>query len=78
MPQSPFYAAYADRPVGEWPLMNKARLMHHFSEINTRNLPRDTALAVALQAEESRDFTPCWASWPWGFRPAHRASAGCF
>lgn len=58
MPQSPFYAAYADRPVGEWPLMNKALLMQHFSEINTRNLPRDTALAVALQAEESRDFTP--------------------
>lgn len=58
MPKSPFYDAYADRPIAEWPLMNKARLMENFSDINTRNLPRDTALTVALRAEDSRDFSP--------------------
>lgn len=58
MPQSPFYREFADRPADEWPMMDKALLIEHFTEINTRNLSRATALAVALQAEESRDFSP--------------------
>ncbi|WP_112310220.1 F390 synthetase-related protein [Pseudogemmobacter bohemicus] len=58
MPRSPFYAAHASRPIADWPLMNKARLMEHFTGINTCGIHRDHALEVALRSEESRDFSP--------------------
>lgn len=58
MPQSPFYAGFADRPIEEWPVLNKAGLMEHFTAINTRNIPKEKALEIALIAEESRDFSP--------------------
>ena len=58
MPRSPFYAAYADRPLRDLPPMNKARLMESFSRINTCGIAYDEALHVALKAERSRDFSP--------------------
>ncbi|MBW3242855.1 adenylate synthase [Epibacterium sp. DP7N7-1] len=58
MPRSPFYAAYADRPLQDLPPMNKARLMESFSRINTCGIAYDEALHVALKAEHSRDFSP--------------------
>lgn len=58
MRKSPFYAAFADRPFAEWPVMTKARMMEEFTAINTAGLERDHALQVALQAETSRDFSP--------------------
>ena len=58
MPRSPFYRAWADAPLNALPRMTKARLMEHFSAINTCGIERDHALEVALAAERSRDFTP--------------------
>jgi len=58
MPRSPFYAPFATRPMQDWPLMTKARLMEHFTGINTCGIHRDQALEVALRSEESRDFSP--------------------
>ena len=58
MPLSPFHAAYAEAPLQDWPVMNKARLMEHFTAINTAGLDREQALEVALRAEQSRDFAP--------------------
>lgn len=51
MPQSPFYAALSSHRLSDWPIMTKALMMEHFSQLNTRNLPRDKAMALALQAE---------------------------
>lgn len=58
MPRSPFHAPFAARPVADWPLMTKARLMEHFTGINTCGIHRDEALEIALKSEESRDFSP--------------------
>ena len=58
MPRSPFYAAFAARPIGDWPVMNKAGLMANFTAINTCGITLETALETALRAEQSRDFAP--------------------
>lgn len=58
MPRSPFYAAYADKPISAWPLMNKALLMEHFTDINTAGITKEEALHVALTSEKERNFSP--------------------
>lgn len=58
MPHSPFHAAYADRPLEDWPILNKQLLMQNFTAINTVGLTREQALDVALRSEQSRDFSP--------------------
>lgn len=58
MPRSPFYAPYADKPFSDWPLMNKATMMEHFSTINSAGMSKEQALDVALRAEQERDFSP--------------------
>lgn len=56
--KSPFYQSYQDRPLSEWPIMNKKLMMEHFDQINTVNLTKEQALNVALKAEQTRDFSP--------------------
>ncbi|RQP05911.1 MAG: adenylate synthase [Paracoccus sp. BP8] len=58
MPRSPFYRGMADRPLEALPRMDKARLMAHFSAINTCGIDRDRAMQIAIRAEASRDFRP--------------------
>lgn len=58
MPLSPFYARYAESRMADWPIMTKALLMEHFSEINTCGIDRDAAMALALKSEETRNFEP--------------------
>lgn len=59
---SPFYRkdwqSFSDEQWRSFPLMDKARMMNHFSELNTVGIDRDKALALALAAEQYRDFTP--------------------
>ena len=38
--------------------MNKAFMMEHFNELNTQGLDRDELLALALESERTRDFSP--------------------
>lgn len=58
MPQargfSPLPAATLDR----LPLMDKATLMGDFAAYNTRDLSLEQVLPLAVQAEQSRDFSP--------------------
>lgn len=56
--RSPFYKAYVGKPLEEWPIINKKIMMENFDDINTVNIQKSTALAVAKQAEHSRDFSP--------------------
>ncbi|MFK4824908.1 F390 synthetase-related protein [Paenochrobactrum sp. BZR 588] len=58
MPRSPFYKSFADKPLSDWPLMNKVLMMQHFSDINTAVITKDEALRIALACEEKRDFAP--------------------
>jgi putative adenylate-forming enzyme len=61
LPRSTFYRRlYADRPVENWrdfPIISKTEMMNHFDELNTAGVSRDTAMAGALAAERSRDFS---------------------
>ncbi|KTC83222.1 F390 synthetase-related protein [Legionella cincinnatiensis] len=55
--KSPFYQDYLDKPLSEWPIINKKIMMEHFDEINTAGIKKDQALKLALTAENTRDFT---------------------
>jgi len=56
--QSPFYKPYLGKTLSQWPIINKNTMMEHFNDINTLSINKHDALAVAMQAEKTRDFTP--------------------
>ena len=67
--RAPFYAEIAGRliasgrPVGDitladLPIVDKQALLTHFDGLNTRDIRYDDAMAVAVAAERSRDFSP--------------------
>lgn len=58
MPRSPFYKDFADQPYENWPMMNKALMMEHFTDINTAGITKEDALDIALTSEQMRDFAP--------------------
>lgn len=53
---SAYYRDYQGRPLQDFPLMNKARMMENFNALNTCSLDRERLLALATDAEERRDF----------------------
>lgn len=57
---SPFYRDLVAKktPLEEYPLVNKALFMEHLDEINTVGVEREAAFSIALEAENSRDFSP--------------------
>jgi putative adenylate-forming enzyme len=58
LPRAPFYARFRGAPLADLPVVDKARVMGEFAAFNTRGIGWDDALAVALQAERTRDFSP--------------------
>ncbi|PHM71855.1 F390 synthetase-related protein [Xenorhabdus kozodoii] len=54
--KSPYFSAYGDLPLAEYPLMNKAIMMENFDQMNTAGLKRDALLACARLSEQSRNF----------------------
>jgi putative adenylate-forming enzyme len=46
------------KTIADFPIVNKAVFMKEFDRINTCGLNREESFRVALQAEESRDFSP--------------------
>ena len=55
---SPFYAGLGNRPLCEWPDMDKQRMLAHFDDINTAGLKLRQVFDAALDAERNRDFRP--------------------
>ncbi|MDF2724085.1 MAG: hypothetical protein K0Q59_3760 [Paenibacillus sp.] len=59
---SPFYRAWwGNRPLAQWgqfPMIDKAVMMEHFDRLNTAGIRKEEAMAVALEAEQTRDFRP--------------------
>ena len=60
--RSPFYRLHwAGADTSDWrtlPTVDKRLMMANFTTFNTREIDGDAAMAVALAAEESRDFRP--------------------
>ena len=59
---SPFYSShYSDTATHDWrllPSIDKAVMMENFSSLNTRHISVNAAMATALAAEKSGDFSP--------------------
>jgi len=58
LPHSPFYRPYLTQAFEQGPIMNKSLMMKHFDELNTVGITQAAAFKIALQAEQSRDFSP--------------------
>lgn len=56
--KSPFYTKYINRPLHDFPIINKQIMMDNFDRINTIGIDLSEALCVAKNAEESRNFLP--------------------
>lgn len=60
--KSPYYRrvwqSYSDEQWAMFPLLDKATMMEHFTELNTVGINREEAFEIALAAEANRDFTP--------------------
>lgn len=54
---SPYYQSILqDTDFEDLPLMNKKLMMEHFTTLNTKNIRKEKAMEIALQAEETRNF----------------------
>ncbi len=58
VPRAPFYRGFAGRPLSALPIVDKATMLGDFAGFNTHGVSLEQAVAVALAAEESRDFRP--------------------
>jgi putative adenylate-forming enzyme len=82
LPRSPFHAErFAGRSLADWtrvPVMDKAALMANFDCTNTVGVTREAALALALRAEETRDFAPTLNGVTVGLSSGTSGSRGLF
>lgn len=58
LPRAPCYQSLRPGTLADVPLMDKAVMMAEFQQRNTLGISLEQALAVACQAEASRDFSP--------------------
>lgn len=58
LPRAPMYRDRRVRDLTDLPVMDKSALMGEFDARNTRGIRLEDAMALALRAEASRDFTP--------------------
>lgn len=57
-PRAGFYAAHREQAFDALPVIDKLAWMSHFEGINTAGITLKQALAVAEEAERTRDFSP--------------------
>jgi putative adenylate-forming enzyme len=77
---SPLYAPLvkAQTPLSHFPVVNKAVFMEKFDEINTCGVPKEKAMQLALQAEESRNFSPEYGNLTVGLSTGTSGKRGLF
>lgn len=78
--KSPYYHDYAsqNKPLRDYPIMNKESFMANFNQINTKEIRLDNALEVAKIAETSRDFSPMIGSVTVGLSSGTSGNKGVF
>jgi len=57
LPRAPFYRDYRGASLAALPIVDKATTLGRFADFNTHGVTLEQATAVALAAEESRDFS---------------------
>lgn len=60
------------------PTVSKAQMMENFDELNTRQISLEHAMAIALRAEEERDFSPTLEGLTVGLSSGTSGSRGLF
>lgn len=75
---SPYYQAYLHLPLDKFPVINKIIHMEHFDNINTAHLLRDKALNIAIEAENTRDFSPSYGEYAVGLSSGTSGNKGLF
>lgn len=78
MTRSPFYREYADAPLSEIPIITKREMLENFDDMNTVGIKLGDALAVGLQAERERDFSPMIDNITVGLSSGTSGSRGVF
>lgn len=58
LPRAAYYADLQINTIAQLPYMDKSAMMEEFARRNTANISKESAQTLALQAEQSRDFSP--------------------
>jgi putative adenylate-forming enzyme len=58
--RSVYYRALAHQPFLSWPILHKAVWMERFDDINTVGAKLDELMELALQSEQTRNFSTTW------------------
>lgn len=74
----PLHSAHLAEPFDTWPTMSKQRLLDHFAASNARGITLPQALAVADEAERSRDFAPAIGDVTVGLSSGTHGTRGVF
>lgn len=75
---SPYYQAWAARPLAQWPPMDKTRMLGHFDQLNTAGLRLAEVWACALAGEARRDFAPTLRGYTVGMSSGTSGQRGVF
>ncbi|MGA7936783.1 MAG: F390 synthetase-related protein [Kovacikia sp.] len=82
LPQSPFYQTYYHglnlQDWRQFPLINKSIMMANFDRLNTAGITQVDAMAIARQAEESRDFRSTLRGYTVGLSSGTSGNRGLF
>ena len=76
--KSIFYKQYLNKPLEQWPIVDKKTYMENFNNINTQGLDRDIALDIAIQSEKNRDFDPKYNNFTVGLSSGTSGNRGLF
>ncbi len=82
LPRSPFYQSYySGYKLEDWqqfPLINKSIMMTNFDRLNTVGITQPEAMAIAIKAEENRDFRSTIRGYTVGLSSGTSGSRGLF
>lgn len=76
--RSRWFSRYAQLPLAQWPVMDKASMMMHFDAMNGAGLVLAEVMATALAAERQRDFEPTIGAITVGLSSGTSAQRGVF
>jgi putative adenylate-forming enzyme len=76
--RSVYYRALAHQPFQSWPVLNKAVWMERFNDINTVGAKLDEVMELALESEQTRNFTTTWQGLTVGLSTGTSGHRGLF
>jgi len=75
---STYFAPYAQKPLSQWPSLDKGVMMDNFDVMNTAGLRLADVFDVALRSEQDRNFAPLLSGYTVGLSSGTSARRGVF